>query len=153
MALFLCFREDEHHLIAQYCSSLNGDPSAQAVSPPASLCSHVCVVPAFVSVKRTHVCVVLVCFHKKRPHADHVCVVPLCFTENVQCQSSWMCCTSVFQSVFHADHDGCVVPVCFSQCSMQIMMAVLYWCVSVEKPDADHDGCGCRPTAGAGGHH
>ncbi|XP_025099293.1 dystrophin-like isoform X3 [Pomacea canaliculata] len=26
--------EDEHHLIAQYCSSLNGDPSAQALKSP-----------------------------------------------------------------------------------------------------------------------
>ena len=118
MALFLCFREDEHHLIAQYCSSLNGDPSAQAVSPPTSLCSHashhVCVVPMYV---------LYWCVSMKKPHADHACVVLLSLkTSNV-------------------DHHGCVVPVCFSQCSMQIMMAVFYRCVSVEKPDADHDGC------------
>ena len=128
MALFLCFREDEHHLIAQYCSSLNGDPSAQAVSPPTSLCSHaghhVCVVPAFISVKRTHVCVVLVCFRKKGP-MQIMCVL----------------CHCVLLKMSNVNHHGCVVPVCFSQCSMQIMMAVLYRCVSVEKPDADHDGC------------
>lgn len=30
---FLClYREDEHHLIAQYCQSLNGDTSSNVVS-------------------------------------------------------------------------------------------------------------------------
>ena len=57
-----------------------------------------------------------------------------CVSVSVPCRSGWLCCTGVFQSVFHADQDGCVVPVCFSQCSMQIRMAVLYRCASASVP-------------------
>lgn len=32
--IFTNFRDDEHHLIAQYCQSLNGDKSQHAVSMP-----------------------------------------------------------------------------------------------------------------------